>query len=198
MTSEMFQNTFHLAFPLLMIGLPITFSLLVRTKPHTTLPADEQARQVRRWTAYLALATVAAALVHLAIWAWRPGPGAEFTWALFFPLWFMIAQPLLQAKDPGWVPRRVANEESQDVTPPVRAADLSRRDNVHYVPMWASVVAWLTWVAILVLVTVMLPPEYYWMLILPAVGGFLLASVRPMGDAVFGHGRRTSRSSRLS
>lgn len=55
---------------------------------------------------------------------WQPAV-ASFMWMAFFPLWFLLAMPLLQLRGPGWQPLqrdsvRSANLVRRDVLPPAQ------------------------------------------------------------------------------
>jgi len=111
---DIFDNVFTLS----MILFPAVFTLFVRPKkPLATLqPAST------KFARMLWLSTGIAIAVYLLLSLWQPRI-AYFMWFLFFPLWFLLAMPLLQARDPGWRPLarsnlRTASLERRDVLPP--------------------------------------------------------------------------------
>lgn len=113
---------FDIAFVLLMILFPAVFTLFVRRKeslqsPQTGAKATGLATKQRRlwiWTVVAVAGFLVLGLSGLQV-------PTYMTPFVFFALWFILALPVLQAKDPGWrgVPR-----------PPVRMASLSRRDRL--------------------------------------------------------------------
>jgi hypothetical protein len=117
------MDIFDTAFTLFMILFPAVFTLFVRPKT----PASERHPASTKLTRLLWLSTSCAVVVYLLLLQWQPVI-AYFMWCLFFPLWFLLAMPLLQARDPGWRPLarnavRSASLERRDVLPPkLRAA----------------------------------------------------------------------------
>ncbi len=171
MNHEIFQNGFRLWFPLVMISFPLVIAMLIRRKPHATLSPETQAQAIRKWFLYLLLGTLAALLLHLAIWQWWAGPEGNHTWVLFFPLWFGLAQRVLAAKDSGWDVRATVSVQDTAVPDPVRGADLSRRDRESAVPSAAWISAWLAWAGMLAVSALLLEMRFYWMLLFPLSGG---------------------------
>jgi len=100
---------FDTAFVMVMIVFPTVFTLFIRRK--NAMHASEAAnidlaakqRSLWLWTAAGVLGQ-AALLVNGVQFAAYTAP------LFFFPLWFLLALPVLQAKDPGWrgVPRSPA------------------------------------------------------------------------------------------
>jgi hypothetical protein len=114
------MDYFESAFVLLMLLFPGVFTLFVRHRESGQMPDREDAtialaaKERRLWTA-----TAAAVLGYVALSLSGIKIAAYMMWIAFFPLWFLLAMPVLQAKDPGWrgIPRT-----------PVRTATLKRRD----------------------------------------------------------------------
>lgn len=110
------MDTFDYLFTLCMILFPAVFTLFVRQKDG----ASETQAKRRKMTLVLWFSTVAAVIVYLLLARLNPAL-AYFMWFMFFPLWFLLAMPLLQARDPGWRPLAQDN---------VRSASLVRRDRL--------------------------------------------------------------------
>jgi hypothetical protein len=134
---------FDFFFPLSMILFPVIISMFVRAHPDPRDPdPDATAARVAQLRRRLWLGTAAAVVVFLAAYSLAPPRAAFFLWVLAFPLWFMGAMPLLQAKDRGW---RVTER------PPARAATLERRDVTPPRMAGARIIAWAVWLILLVL-----------------------------------------------
>jgi len=108
------MDIFDTVFTLFMILFPAVFTLFVRPK----IPLAEVHPASTKLARMLWLSTGFAVVVYLLLSLWQPAI-AYFMWFLFFPLWFLLAMPLLQARDPGWRP--LARSA-------VRSASLERRD----------------------------------------------------------------------
>ena len=162
------MDHFDTVFVLLMILFPAVFTLFVRRKNTARGPQIEDtsanlaARQRRLW-----MWTAVAALVYLVLRFSGVQMAAYMMWIIFFPLWFFLALPVLQAKDPGWqgVPRA-----------PVRTATLIRRDELPagLKRGWILLAGlWLVLLSMAVAGILVDAPgaELWWVLIFPIVAG---------------------------
>jgi len=134
---------FDFFFPLVMILFPVIISIFIRPHPDPKDP-DPQATVARitMLRKRLWLGTAAALIVFLGVYSMLSTQVAAFFWMLWFPLWFAGAMPLLQAKDRGW--RSIER-------PATRAATLERRDVAPPGLGIARLMAWILWLALLVL-----------------------------------------------
>lgn len=112
------MDIFDTLFTLFMILFPAVFTLFIKVK--TT--RHEQPELRRKLTIALWVATGLTAAVYLLLAQWQPAV-AFFMWFAFFPLWFLLAMPLLRIRDPGWGPvtrgaQRSASLIRRDVVPP--------------------------------------------------------------------------------
>lgn len=112
------MDYFDFIFPLFMILFPAVFTLFVGEKSKDT----EQHARSAKLTRLLWLSTGITVVVYILLTRWHPAI-AYFMWLMFFPLWFTLAMPLLQARDPGWRPFarnsvRSASLVRRDVLPP--------------------------------------------------------------------------------
>ncbi len=115
-----------------MIISPLVGALLVR--PSDDPEAD--AATAERKTFILAMATIGAIGVMLAVWRLLGVRPAVYTWPLFFPLFFFLATPAMRAKNPAW-------GRPHDAQPVVRTATLTGdRAHASPVPRWPWAVAW--------------------------------------------------------
>lgn len=107
------------AFVLSMILFPALFTLFVRNKQVGRGGPDERTRDLAAKQRRLWIWTAAAVFAYAGLESNGVETAAYMLWVVCFPLWFLLAIPVLQAKDPGWrgVPR-----------PSVRTAALVRRD----------------------------------------------------------------------
>lgn len=166
------MDYFDTVFVLLMILFPAVFTLFVSRKdgpqgsPAAEADAELAARRTRLW-AWTALAVLAYAGL-LALGVRTP---AYLTPLAFFALWFLLALPVLQAKDPGWrgVPRNA-----------VRTATLTRRDLLPAGLQRAWLLLTVAWLLLCVAaaagVIVDAPgAAMWWLLIFPLIGGAELA-----------------------
>lgn len=143
-------SIFNLLFPVVMILLPLFIALPVQIKPHPSYTDSEQRQRTKKLTVGLCLGSSAAVLVHLGIYSTIPFGLNAISWILFFPLWFLLGVPLLQAKDPGWVP-------TVKIQGDVRKASLeSRAARPHAIwPLWIG--AALVWVGIAAIAIAFIP-----------------------------------------
>ncbi len=128
-----------------MILLPLFIALPVQINPHPSYAVYEQRQRSKKLTVRLCLGSLMAVLVHLGIFSTElPLAVKTNSWILFFPLWFLLGVPLLQAKDPGWMP-------SVKFQGDIRRANLeSRGGKPHSVwPLWSA--AALVWVSLVAL-----------------------------------------------
>ncbi len=159
------MDLFDHVFTLFMILFPALFTLFIRRRDADT---EMQARN-RRLTGILWLATAATVLLYLLLARWYPAV-SFFMWMAFFPLWFLLAMPMIQTRDPGWRPLQRDNQ---------RSASLVRRD-VLPIPLrigWIMItVLWslLLCVAILGLVLEVSRPVMWWLLVFNLAAGFEL------------------------
>lgn len=164
------MDIFQVVFTLAMIVSPGVFTLLVRQKQPLSSEDHAARLQLGALTRRMWLWTGAAVFVYIVLSVWLAPGVAYFMWMAFFPLWFILALPVLRAKDPGWGPIS---------RPPVRSARLERRDvlpaNVGLA--WFALTA--LW-ALLLLVAVLgltlqvsEPPQWWLLFFLAAAGGEL-------------------------
>lgn len=142
---------FNLLFPMVMILVPLAIALPVRTKPHPSYTITEQRLRTKKYTVGLCLGSLIAILLHIGFYSTTlPTALKTNSWVLFFPLWFLLAVPLLQAKDPGWMP-------TVKIQGDIRKANLERRAAKPHVnlPMWSG--AALVWIALAVLAIPFVP-----------------------------------------
>ena len=111
------------------------------------LHVEEQRQKSRKYTIGLCLGGLVALLAHLGIYATAlPVALKTQTWVLFFPLWFLLAVPLLQARDPGWM-------SAAKVQGSIRRAKLEDRFARPLAMRALWVGAALVWIAFIVLAT---------------------------------------------
>lgn len=117
-----------LVFVPVMLLFPLIFAALVPTR--VTSDSDRTAARAR--LSVLVLATVAALAIWLGLIAtaafknWSPLASlVNFTWVLFFPLWFLLAMPVVRAKNPVWAGALAGNQANG---PTVRVASLKNRE----------------------------------------------------------------------
>lgn len=166
------MDIFDHVFTLFMIVFPAVFTLFIRQRD---ADIDMQSRN-RRLRRLLWLATAATVLLYLLLTQWHPAV-AFFMWMAFFPLWFLLAMPMIQTRDPGWRPLERDNQ---------RSASLVRRD---LLPMplrigWIMITAlWglLLCVALFGLALEVAQPVMWWLLVFNlAAGGELWIFYRGM------------------
>jgi hypothetical protein len=163
---------FETAFVVVMLLFPAIFTVLVRRQrigrghPGRDADADIAAKQRRLWF-WTAVAIAAYATLTLN----GNDEIAYFAWMASFPLWFLLAMPVLRAKDPGWrgVPR-----------PSTRHASLVRRDVlprgltrawVALAAIWALLVA----AAAVGLVRGIPGTSQWWLIVFPVTAGAEIA-----------------------
>ena len=156
------MDIFDYAFTLCMILFPAAFTLFVRSKAVT---AGQQSRS-RKLGRILWLSTGVTVVAFLLLARWQPAV-AYFMWFMFFPLWFLLAMPMLQSRDPGWGPIQ------RDV---VRSASLVRRDVLpsRLLVGWIAITAlWglLLCVAVAGLVLAVSEPVQWWLLFFNLAAG---------------------------
>lgn len=164
------QNLFDVAFNVFMILFPAVFALCIRVKPDER--GEEPARPAR--IAILRRRLFAGtALVLLAFWllyCYISTEVASYMWICSFLLWFHLAMPLLQAKDPGWRPLQRPQT--------VRGASLTRRDTPGPALRFGWLAAWLLWLIVLVATFAGLvrggSAAAWWMLLFTATGSCYL------------------------
>lgn len=142
---------FSMWFPLVMILTPLAIALPIRTKPHPKLAVEEQRQKSKQYTVGLCLGSLTALLVHIAIYSTAlPAILKMQSWILFFPLWFLLGVPLLQAKDPGWM-------STTRIQGDIRKATLeSRAVKPHAIwPLWSG--AAIVWVGLVVFAIAFIP-----------------------------------------
>jgi hypothetical protein len=110
------MDSLDTVFTLFMILFPALFTLFVRTAADS-----EKSLQGRKLARLLWLFTGIAVAVYLSVSRWQP-QAAYFMWFSFFPLWFLLAMPLLRVRNPGWGPlergaRRSASLVRRDLLP---------------------------------------------------------------------------------
>ncbi len=160
------MDLFDYVFPLFMILFPAVFTLFYRDR--STSPEDAAAGA--RLQRLLWSATAISILVFLLLAGWRP-PLAYFMWTMCFPLWFLLAMPLLRVRDPGW--REPERGE-------VRSASLQRRDQLPPGLRLGWTLLVLLWLLLLCLsiaglALAIAPPAQWWLLAFNLVAGFELA-----------------------
>jgi hypothetical protein len=128
------MSWFDYVFPPLMIVLPLVIAALT--------PFNGKARTdaglVRRGTMRLLIWTLAAIGAWLLLTQLIGPRTASFAWALFFPLFFVLAMPVLRAKNPN-----VVGMPPHDL--PIRTASLTPRNRQPLVPGWTLAVMWIIW-----------------------------------------------------
>lgn len=135
-------NTFMLLFVPFMILFPLGLALLVPNR------AGEESRRllVRGMSAALLAATVLALALWLGLtlagtrFEWAKWAG-NFSWMLFFPLWFGLAMPLLRAKNPAWEYFAHGAQGAHGSGGPLRTASLVNRARQNPVKGWMWAVA---------------------------------------------------------
>jgi len=108
------MDIFNFFFTLFMILFPAVFTLFLRPKSK----ASDQQPGSAKLAGLLWLSTGFTVVAYILLYYWQPAIG-YFMWFSFFPLWFLLAMPLMQTRDPGWRP--LARNA-------LRAASLVRRD----------------------------------------------------------------------
>lgn len=133
---------FDRLFPVFMLAFPAVFTLFVRATEDANRPRCALLAR-RLW-----LATTALLLLHVAVQVGfetgvlssrddlRSGFSQMLSVVGFFPLWFVLAAPLLAARHPGW-------RGTQGADKPVRAASLTPRHLHDPVPTAVWVMCWL-------------------------------------------------------
>ena len=127
-------NTFMLLFVPFMILFPLGLALLVPNR------AEEESRRlkVRGMSGVLLASTVFALAFWLGLtlagtrFEWAKWVG-NFSWILFFPLWFGLAMPLLRVKNPAW---EHSAQVAQGSGGAVRTASLANRARQNPVKGW--------------------------------------------------------------
>lgn len=110
------MDLFDTGFTLAMILFPAVFTLFVKQRS-TDPVAIALNRKLNRG---LWFATALAVGVYALLYRWQPAV-AYFMWLAFFPLWFLLAMPVLNTRNAGWQqPQRSA----------MRSASLLRRDQL--------------------------------------------------------------------
>ena len=110
---EISLRIFEFLVPMLFIGAPLAIALAVSSKPHPDYTVEEQQLRSRKYMVGLSLGTSITLLLHFCLWTWPTLAWASL-WAFiefriilyclpFIPLWFFVALPLIQTKDPGWL-----------------------------------------------------------------------------------------------
>lgn len=157
------MDIFDIGFTLLMILFPAVFTLFIR--PKQALDDARRARVAvlgrRLW-----LGTGVTLLAYLALYYWQPAT-AYFMWLAFFLLWFLLAMPLVQARNPEWGPLERGA---------LRSASLVPRDRLppELVAGWIAVtVLWLLMlcVALLGLTLFAQGPTHWWLLLFNLAAG---------------------------
>lgn len=167
------MDWFRFVFPLVMILSPVIASLFIRVHPDPGQdPAARRAR-ISKLRGRLWLGTAAAVAAFLALYYGVSAEVSYYMWMASFPLWFLGAMPLLQAKDRGWRPVRQEG--------PIRTARLQRRDVEPPSLRKARRYAWAVWAvlfgATIAAFAVRRPGWLYaWTLTLPLWGGGWIAS----------------------
>lgn len=92
------MEIFDLVFTLVMILFPATFTLFIRVRQ----PLDEARRALAAILARRLWLATGVVLVTFVALAFRWPAVAYFMWLLFFPLWFLLAMPLLRTRHPEW------------------------------------------------------------------------------------------------
>jgi len=108
------MDIFNFFFTLFMILFPAVFTLFLRPKSK----ASDQQPGSAKLAGLLWLSTGFTVVAYILLYYWQPAIG-YFMWFSFFPLWFLLAMPLMQTRDPGWRP--LARNA-------LRSASLVRRD----------------------------------------------------------------------
>ncbi|MCA9099676.1 MAG: hypothetical protein KDA63_00910, partial [Planctomycetales bacterium] len=128
---------FNLVFPVVMITAPLVFVLLFRPRLRAstdvrTVHDPAAVAKVRRLTVALWVATLLALTAFLSA-QWfltspspQPSP-AVWMWTLFFPLWFLLATPLLNLKYPSFSSPFASGDDGRPSA--VRTASLKPRDD---------------------------------------------------------------------
>ena len=159
------MDTFTTLFTLFMILFPAVFVTFVRVRPGM----DEQRELRRKLSLALRLATAVTAVTYLLLKSSLPAV-SNFMWCAFFPLWFGLAMPLLQTRDPGWGavirgPRRSASLVRRDVVP----AEL-RVGWMIVAALWALLLC----VSLLGLILGVKQPSQWWLLAFNIAAGLEL------------------------
>lgn len=165
------MDYFDAVFVAVMILFPAIFTLFVRRQEDgrrsgIDVRADIAAKQRRLWL-WTGIAIGAYAVVMLN----GHDRVADFLWMLCFPLWFLLAMPVLRAKDPGWrgVPRTATRSASlvrRDVVPP----GLERAWRALTV-IWALLLA----AAVVGLASDAPGAALWWLIVFPIAGGAEIA-----------------------
>jgi hypothetical protein len=131
----------EVAFVLAMLLFPAMLTVFVRRQPQEAgrsagdADLDLRAKQRRLW-----LWTAVAIGAYAALTLNGNTEIVSFLWMACFPLWFLLAMPVLRAKDPGWrgVPRTATRSASlvrRDVLPP-----RLKRAWIYLTALWALLV----------------------------------------------------------
>ena len=154
------MDVFDLVFTLMMVMFPAVFTLFVRKRTTPAGQDDTPGTGLAALTQRLWLWTAVAVISYLVLYGWRAREVAYYMWFAFFPLWFILAMPVLRAKNPGWGPTSRS---------PVRSARLERRDVLPkqlrfgwfaLAALWVLLLA----VAVLGLVLTASEPPHWWLL----------------------------------
>ncbi len=157
------MDVFDFGFTLFMILFPAVFTLFFRPKQ----PLDDARRaRVLVLGRRLWAGTGVALLACVALYVWQPAV-AYFMWLAFFLLWFLLAMPLLQTRNPEWGPIRRGT---------VRSASLVPRDRLppELVAGWISVtVLWLLLLCVALLGVTLFAqgPARWWLLLFNLAAG---------------------------
>lgn len=141
---------FDLLFPVFMLLFPAGFTLFVRRAEDVEAGGRTNQEHVQALSQRLWLGTASALIAYLVAFQFLAPSVTQYSWVLFFPLWFGLAQPVLQAKNPSWG----SMHENQTQ----RSASLKPRVIENPVPVGAWVAAWGLWLTS-VLVIAMAKPQ---------------------------------------
>ena len=123
------MHWFNIAFPIVMILAPLTFTLAIRPRWSSDAIRDVAQRRL----ALLAVGTLAALGLFALLW-WILGDMARFSWFLFFPLFFGLAMPAVVARNADWAGPHAGS-------PVRRSASLVSRQREPSAPRWMWIVA---------------------------------------------------------
>ena len=133
---------FQRFFPAFMVLVPLAFTLIAGRHPERA--HDDVPQRTRR----LRVATLIALALHVTVQAWtesdptglralRAAWPVGFGTGAFMLIWFALASPALQARQPGWRP--MPHHGSPE---PVRSASLTRRDTTTPISRGAWILGW--------------------------------------------------------
>lgn len=131
---------FHRLFPFFMIVAPLVFTWFVRVDP------EHRREDLSRRTRRLWVVTAAALAIHGAVRFGLETAAVEsraltmvwtqaFSLFCFFALWFGLALPVLQSRQPGWGSTTGARHVS-------RSASLKPRESIEVLPRSALILGW--------------------------------------------------------